>query len=94
MWNTSPSHHITMGKKKDKEFGSQANLVKNEEKGPTRDDSIQNKRANLSRTQSRTSEFETVMIKVVYKGVRNLSRITLADQFNTKILEVHNSESS
>ena len=46
-----------MGKKKDKEFGSQANLVKNAEKTAT---NASDRRKNLSRTQSRVSEFETV----------------------------------
>ena len=45
-----------MGKKKDNEFGSQANLMKNAENVETAED----RRKNLSRTQSRVSEFETV----------------------------------
>ena len=54
-----------MGKKKDKEFGSQANLVKNAEKTAT---NASDRRKNLSRTQSRVSEFETVSyIYVVFK---------------------------
>lgn len=55
-----------MGKKTDKEFGSQADLVKNEAGPATKKDirmtsgvkSMQGH--SLSRTASRTSEFETV----------------------------------
>lgn len=48
--------------KKDPEFGSQANLVKNEaamDKREKKDGSVK-KPASLSRTASRNSEFETV----------------------------------
>ena len=47
-----------MGKKIDSEFGSQANLVKNEA-GMAPENNFK-KQGSLSRTASRTSEFETV----------------------------------
>ena len=54
-----------MGKKKDKEYGSAANLIDNAEKVAKLgrgNSTMSDKRKNFSRTQSRTSEFETVKI--------------------------------
>ena len=54
-----------MGKKKDKEYGSAANLIDNAEKVAALgrgNSTMSDKRKNFSRTQSRTSEFETVKI--------------------------------
>ena len=56
-----------MGKKKDKEYGSAANLIDNAEKVAALgrgNSTMSDKRKNFSRTQSRTSEFETVKIQM------------------------------
>ena len=67
-----------MGKKKDKEYGSAANLIDNAEKVAALgrgNSTMSDKRKNFSRTQSRTSEFETVKIHIFdffFKILNNL----------------------